>query len=323
MLTHVHWRPQAEKALKRFSLFGAGSKYEDAGEAFVRAGNAYKVSKCCECCCDCVATPSRWHSCCALDRSMLTGCDLSCLTSSGEKAAEAYKKAAEMDVKTDNAHEAATHTLEAAKALKRVNVAEAIELYLTVVTQYEELGKFSAAAKLEKEIAEMCESEGETEECIKHYQRAADLFSAENAASSANGCLLKVGHFQALAENYEEAITVFEEVGSAFVENDMMKFKARVVFLQAGLCHLASGDPVAAERAITRYREIDYTFADSRESKFLGAVHEAYVAFDVDKFTDEVASYDSISKLSPWMTTILLRIKTAMAAAGEEAVDLS
>jgi len=277
----------AEKALKRFSLFGAGSKYEDAEEAFKRAGNAYKVSKC-------------W-----------------------EKSAEAFQKAAEMAVKIDNTHEAATYTLEAAKCLKKVNIGESTELYMNVITQYEEMGKFSAAAKLEKEVAEMFESESETEQAIRHYQRAADLFAGENATSSANGCLMKVGHFQALAENYEDAITVFEEVGSAFVENEMMKFKARSVFLQAGLCHLAAGDPVAAERAIARYREIDYTFADCRESKLLEAVHAAYVAFDVDAFTEQIASYDTISKLTPWQTTILLRIKTAMAAAGEEAVDLS
>uniref|UniRef100_A0A7S1GAW4 Alpha-soluble NSF attachment protein n=1 Tax=Bicosoecida sp. CB-2014 TaxID=1486930 RepID=A0A7S1GAW4_9STRA len=276
-----------EKALKRFSLFGAGSKFEDAGEAFLRAGNAYKVAK-------------NW-----------------------EQAAKAFQRCAECEMKTDSAHEAATHVLEAAKCLKKVNVSEAIELYLRVITQYEEMGKFSAAAKLEKEVAELYEGEHEEDKCIQHYQRAADLFAGENAVSSANGCLTKVAHYQALAEHYEEAIAVFEEIGQAFVENEMMKFKARTVFLQAGLCHLAQGDPVAAERAIARYREIDYTFADAREAKLLENVHAAYVAFDVDAFTDHVASYDSVSKLTPWMTTILLRIKEAIKAAGESAVDLS
>jgi len=34
---------------------------------------------------------------------------------------------------------------------------------------------------------------------------------------------------------------------------------------------------------------------------------------DVDGFTETVKSYDSISRLDPWFTTILLRIKKQVA----------
>ncbi len=38
---------QAEQALKKWSLFSGGDKYEDAADKYQRAGNAYKASKSC------------------------------------------------------------------------------------------------------------------------------------------------------------------------------------------------------------------------------------------------------------------------------------
>jgi hypothetical protein len=38
---------------------------------------------------------------------------------------------------------------------------------------------------------------------------------------------------------------------------------------------------------------------------------------DVDEFTNEVKKYDTISRLGPWHTTLLLRVKKAMAS-GED-----
>lgn len=38
---------QAEAALKKWSLFGSGDKYETAADCYQRAGNAYKASKSC------------------------------------------------------------------------------------------------------------------------------------------------------------------------------------------------------------------------------------------------------------------------------------
>lgn len=38
---------QAEQALKKWSLFSGGDKFEDAADKYQRAGNAYKASKAC------------------------------------------------------------------------------------------------------------------------------------------------------------------------------------------------------------------------------------------------------------------------------------
>lgn len=42
------WLAKAEKRLNAFSLFGSGSKYEDAAEMFEKAANQFKLGKACE-----------------------------------------------------------------------------------------------------------------------------------------------------------------------------------------------------------------------------------------------------------------------------------
>ena len=43
----------------------------------------------------------------------------------------------------------------------------------------------------------------------------------------------------------------------------------------------------------------------------------------MDAFTDAIYNYDQISKLDPWKTSVLLKIKTAMQKATGEGDDLS
>ena len=68
------------------------------------------------------------------------------------------------------------------------------------------MGRFANAAKLEKEIGEMYENDNQSEKCIKHYQQAANYFQGEDSVAAANQCLLKVAHFTALLEKYDDAI---------------------------------------------------------------------------------------------------------------------
>lgn len=64
-------------------------------------------------------------------------------------------------------------------------------------------GRFSNAAKLQKQIAEIHESHDNKEDALESYRQAADYFSGENQASSANNMLLKVAQLSAQLERYE------------------------------------------------------------------------------------------------------------------------
>ena len=100
---------------------------------------------------------------------------------------------------------------------------------------------FANAAKLEKEIGEMYESNNDSEKCVKHFQKAADYFMGEDSSAAANQCLLKVAHFNALMEKYEDAEKIYEQVAQACLEKNVLKFNAKGYLFCAGILHLVQG----------------------------------------------------------------------------------
>lgn len=83
--------------------------------------------------------------------------------------------------------------------------------------------------------------------------------------------------------------------------------------MRAGLCHMATGDFITAQRAVEGYVEKFVAFQDTRECKFLrdllaNSVDEP----NVEQFTAVVADYDSVSRLDAWYTSILLHIKKSL-----------
>jgi len=266
----------ADKKLKGFTFFGGSSKWEEAAEMFTKAANLFKMSK-------------KW-----------------------DRAGEAYTKAAECHLKLQSKHEAATNYIAASNCYKKSNVAEATMCLKQAIEFYTDEGRFSIAAKHQKELAELYEAESDLENAISSYQLSADYYEGEGSTSSANQCLLKVALFSAQLERYDKAIELYEQVASGSIDNNLLKWSVKEYFLRAGLCHLAKADIVSAERALERYQDMDATFSSQRECKFLQELVNAYKGYDVEAFTGAVVEFDSISKLDSWKTSILLKIKNSI-----------
>lgn len=209
-------------------------------------------------------------------------------------------------------HEAASNYVNAANCYKKSNVPEACNSLKTAVEYFTDEGRFAMAAKHQKELAEIYESEMDWEQAMESYQVAADFYEGEGSTSAANGCLLKVAQIAAQLEKYEKAIEIYEQVAKNSLENNLLKWSVKEYYLKAGLCLLASGDGIGAQNAIQRFKETDPTFSGQRECTFLQDITAAYEKRDVEEFTQAVVEYDSISKLDQWKTSILLRIKNSI-----------
>jgi len=270
------WIEKGDNRVKKFSLFGGGSKYEEAAEMYIKGANLYKISK-------------KW-----------------------EQAGAAFIKAAESQLKLQSKHEAATNYINAGNCLKKSNVNDAGNCLRIAIELFTDEGRFSIAAKHQKELAEMFEAEEDYQQAIDNYQTASDYYEGEGQTSSSNACLLKVAQFSAQLEKYDKAIEIYERVAKASLDNNLLKWSVKEYFLKAGLCHLASGDIVSAKRAVERYQEMDYTFSSQRECKLLQDLITACENYDVEAFTQSVADYDSISKLDQWKTHILLKVKNSI-----------
>jgi len=268
---------KADKRLKGgFSFFGGTAKFEDAVEMYTKAGNSFKITK-------------KW-----------------------DRAGEAFTKAAECHLKLQSKHEAAQSYLNAALCYKKTNITSAVMCMKQGIEFYTEEGRFSIAAKHQKELAELYEDQSDLENAIAAFQTAADYYEGEGSSSASNQCLLKVALFSAQLERYDKAIELYEQIASQSVDNNLLKWSVKDYFLRAGLCHLAKGDVVAAERAVEKYMDMDATFSSQRECKFLQELITACKNYDVDAFTSAVVDFDSISKLDSWKTSILLKVKNSI-----------
>lgn len=265
---------------ERFVLFillhRGQSKVDEAIELYVKAANSFKMAK-------------KWS-----------------------EAGEAFTEAAKLHGTAGNRHDSASSYVEASVCFKKSDPNQAINSLLRAIEIYTEMGRFNLAAKHHITVAEIYESDiVDIEKAITHYEQAADYYKGEEATTSANRCLLSVARYAAQLEKYQKAIEIYEEVAASCVENSLLKYSAKEYFFRSALCHMCI-DLLNAQIAIQKYEDMYPAFTDSRECKLLKTLLEKLEESDVDGFSDAVAEYDSISRLDPWFTNILLRIKKSI-----------
>uniref|UniRef100_A0A8K9V3Z8 Beta-soluble NSF attachment protein n=1 Tax=Oncorhynchus mykiss TaxID=8022 RepID=A0A8K9V3Z8_ONCMY len=216
-------------------------------------------------------------------------------------AGNAFCQGARLHMQLQNKLDSATSFVDAGNAYKKADP----QVLSTCVLQ----GRFTIAAKHHITIAEVYESElVDIEKAIAHYEQAADYYKGEESNSSANKCLLKVGHYSAQLEQYPKAIEIYEQVATNTMDNPLLKYNAKEYFFKASLCHFIV-DELNAKLAIEKYEEMFPAFADSRECKLLKKLLDAHEEQNCEAFTEAVKEFDSISRLDQWLTTMLLRIK--------------
>ncbi|KAL8141034.1 hypothetical protein V2J09_007055 [Rumex salicifolius] len=274
---------KAEKKISGWALFG--SKFEDAAELYEKAANSYKLAK------------------------------------SWEQAAIAYNKLVNCHLRTGSKHEAAGAYVDAANCYKKISPRQAIKSLEQAVELFSEFGRFNMAARYSKEIGELYEQDHNLDQAIVYLEKAADFFQGEEVTSSANQCRWKVAQFAAQQQQYAKAIEIFEDIASQSVHNNLLKYGVRGHLLNAGICQMCKGDPVAITNALERYQDIDPSFPRTREYGLLAlsAIDEE----NVEKFTDILKEYDSLSSLDSWKTNLLLRVKEDLRAMELEEDDLT
>jgi alpha-soluble NSF attachment protein len=145
-----------------------------------------------------------------------------------------------------------------------------------------------------------------------------------------------VADLSALDNDYYKAITNYERIARSSVNNNLMKWSVKDYLLKAGICHLATKvrcsrplihgimlipslqDLVETNRALESYRELDPTFASTREHQLLVDLTQAVEGGDQEGFADKLFQFDQLSKLDKWKTTLLLRIKNNIEEAEED-----
>ncbi|BCR96536.1 alpha-soluble NSF attachment protein SEC17 [Aspergillus luchuensis] len=280
---------RADKALSSasggFSFFGGRTeKYENAADLYTQAANAFRVQK------------------------------------QNKEAGLAFEKAASIQTQNLNEPDDAANTLtEAFKVYRKSDPEDAARVLSSAIQHYVLKGNLRRAATQQQHLAEVYEVElGDTKKALEAYEKAAEWFDGDNAEALANKHYLKAADLAALEGDYYKAIEHYERIGRSSINNNLMKWSVKDYFLKAGICHLATNDLVAANRALENYRDIDTTFASTREHQLLVDLVQTIEAGDQEAFADKLFQFDQLSKLDKWKTTLLLRIKNSIEEQGED-----
>ncbi|PWY74387.1 vesicular-fusion protein Sec17 [Aspergillus heteromorphus CBS 117.55] len=272
---------RADKALSSasggFSFFGGKTeKYENAADLYTQAANAFRIQK------------------------------------QNKEAGIAFEKAATIQTQNLNEPDDAANTLtEAFKVYRKSDPEDAARVLSSAIQHYVLKGNLRRAATQQQHLAEVYEVElGDTKKALEAYEKAAEWFDGDNAEALANKHYLKAADLAALEGDYYKAIEHYERIGRSSINNNLMKWSVKDYFLKAGICHLATNDLVAANRALENYRDIDTTFASTREHQLLVDLVQAIEGGDQEAFADKLFQFDQLSKLDKWKTTLLLRIKS-------------
>ncbi|BAE59815.1 protein required for fusion of vesicles in vesicular transport, alpha-SNAP [Aspergillus flavus] len=282
---------KADKALQGassgFSFFGGRSeKYENAADLYTQAGNAFRVQK------------------------------------QNKEAGLAFEKAASIQTQNLNEPDDAANSLqEAFKVYRKSDPEDAARVLSSAIQHYVLKGNFRRAATQQQYLAEVYEVElGDQKKALEAYEKAAEWFDSDNAEALANKHYLKAADLAALEGDYYKAIEHYERIGRSSISNNLMKWSVKDYFLKAGICHLATNDLVATNRALENYRDIDNTFVSTREHQLLIDLVQTIEQGDQEAFADKLYQFDQLSKLDKWKTTLLLRIKNNIE---EQAEDFS
>ncbi|KAG5605992.1 hypothetical protein H5410_027484 [Solanum commersonii] len=91
------------------------------------------------------------------------------------------------------------------------------------------------------------------------YQKTTDLFQSMDLTSSANQCNQKIAEYSAKVGKYQRSITMFEEIATYSIRNNLLKYGLRGHLLNACICQLCRGDVVAINHDLERY-QVEYIF---------------------------------------------------------------
>jgi alpha-soluble NSF attachment protein len=269
---------QAERKLQRGCR--KSDNFEDAAELYESAATQYKISK-------------NW-----------------------DKAGDAYLQAAEMMKLAKNDSEAASFYSSAAQAYKKVDSKEALRVYNLAASMHMERNRFSTAARMYKEIAELCEEVRDSQGAIEAYSKAADCFEAEDSKASKTQMLLKIAHYAAVQEDYKRAVETWEEVASSSLNNTMIAWRAKDCYFNAMFCHMLEAAQSqkfdGAENALETYKSNYPAIEGTRECKMVEQCLCAMRDGEVEAFEQTIVDLDSIIKLDDWKIEMLLKIKNIM-----------
>lgn len=253
---------RAEKALRQSTLFSAFPKLEDCMYYYAKAAECFRRSK-------------LW-----------------------EEAGDCYHRVAENQKNAGNKHACAMAYIDCAEMYVRLNPLECVVHYRAAISTFAEIGRFLQAAKYQEIVGHIEEDSKVPLQAVKSYQQAVDYYIADGEHTLADRCLEKVGTICAIHEQYDRASETFEALAMRCLQFNLRRFNAKTFFLWSGIMQLCKKDYKTAQRIRRRHKEIDYTFSNMAECRFLEDICKNMRDGSFDEFMDHLYNFNNVNPLN-------------------------
>jgi len=266
------------KAKSWVNIFGSGDKWEEAGELYEKAAALYIFQK------------EYLQSA----ESLLKYAECCEKTGSQHLSASAHRKAATSFLKcTPKLTERALRSLK-----------YALDYHISE-------NRFTMAAQIEEEIAELHAKNENIPTACEHFSNAARYFETESQEAHASKCWVRMAELWAEDQNYPVAAQLFEDVANMTL-NSKFQLGAKQYFFKSVLCYLAANYQQERIFMVTNkleeFNNLDPNFCDSREANFLCSVCATIEEKNSQELKNLVREYNSLKKFDWWMQTIFLAV---------------
>jgi tetratricopeptide (TPR) repeat protein len=202
--------------------------------------------------------------------------------------------------------EAAALYTEASEAYSKVDNNDTMKCLTQAISLYCDLGVFSVAGRLQRQVADLHRSMRHFEEAAEAYRKAADFLSAVPGQSDL--CLEKAADCFIECGEYPLASDLFVLLAESCAQSNLKFFQAKFHLFHAVLCQLAvKAQPTDEDYEtkyaeirtnIIRYEAIDITWRCSKQAMFLLNVITMREAFDQHGFADHLYYYFTVYSFS-------------------------
>jgi len=196
----------------------------------------------------------------------------------------------------------------AAVQLKLAKDPACMDMYDRAVNVLCDQGKHSQAAKMCKEMGELAATAKEYEDALMHYEKAMDLYQADDYKVQARRCLEQLAelHVRKDPPDFSNSADLFEQLGKESLQTKLTRSRARQFFFKAAICVIAAGDAVLAREKGDLFLRLDPSLGTGREGKLMQTLIKALEDFDVTTYSQSVRDYNDIYEFDPWHVKVLL-----------------
>ncbi|PTB67486.1 vesicle fusion protein [Trichoderma citrinoviride] len=238
------------------------------------------------------------------------------------QAGKTHERAAEVREKNlKELTDAADSYVEASDAYRRDDPEAAIrcrERAFALIQQSTSESKQTRMSRVKEILGQIYEHD------LKDLKRAREAYkeAAERLPKArelnANKLWTQYADLAALDGDYYGAIETYDRIINSMIGNGTMKWSLSTYCFKAGICHLATGDMVGTRRAVESYRQKDPEFSSQYKYKLLEDLCNAVDNHSQDEFSELLFQFDRTSRLEPWMTAILIKVKDSIEAPDDE-----